>query len=89
MQAGASLDLFGFKLAGSYGYDKVGELKNQFVTAGIGYGFGPVNTSITYGQIIDTNSDFDEANGIGDSAYNVVFSADYRPGAGPGAGRAT
>ena len=50
--------------------------KNQFFTAGIGAALGPVNTSVTYGQIIDTNSDFDEATGIGDSAYNLVFSAD-------------
>ena len=35
-----------------------------------------MNTSITYGQIFNTNSDFDEATGIGDKAYNVVFSAD-------------
>ena len=75
-QAGVSVDLFGFKLAGSYGYNEVGEQKNQFVTAGIGAALGPVNTSITAGKVIDTNSDFEEANGIGDSAYNVVFSAD-------------
>ena len=36
-----------------------------------------MNTSITYGQIFNTNSDFDEATGLGDKAYNVVFSADY------------
>ena len=35
-----------------------------------------MNTSITYGQIFNTNSDFDEATGIGDKAYNLVFSAD-------------
>jgi len=32
---------------------------------------------VTYGQIFDANSDFEEARGIGDSAYNLVFSADY------------
>ena len=77
IQPGISVDLFGFKVAGGYGYNKVGDQKNQFATAGIGYGFGPVNTSITYGQMVDTNSDFDEATGIGDNAYNLVFSADY------------
>jgi hypothetical protein len=35
-----------------------------------------VNTSITYGQLFDTSSEFEEVNGIGDSAYNLVFSAD-------------
>ena len=75
-QAGAVVDLFGFKLAGSYGYNEVGEQKNQFVTAGIGYGFGPVNTSVTYARLIDTNSDYEEATGFGDAAQNLVFSAD-------------
>ena len=28
-------------------------------------------------QIFDANSDFEEATGIGDSAYNLVLSADY------------
>ena len=51
--------------------------RRNFYTAGIGYGFGPLNTSVTYGQIFDTNSDFDEATGLGDAAYNLVFSADY------------
>ena len=32
---------------------------------------------MTYGQIFNTNSDFDGATGIGDKAYNLVFSADY------------
>ncbi len=77
VQGGASVDLYGFKLAGSVATTIVGDTKRDFFTAGIGYGFGPVNTSVTYGQIFNTNSDFDEAVGIGDSAYNLVVSADY------------
>jgi predicted porin len=77
VQPGISVDLFGFKLAGGYGYNKVGDIKNQFFTAGIGAALGPVNTSVTYGQMLDTNSDFDEATGVGDQAYNLVVSADY------------
>ena len=77
VQPGISFDLYGFKLAGSYAYQELGDAKNQFVTAGIGYGYGPLNTSITAGKMIDTNSDYDEAIGIGDEAYNLVFSADY------------
>lgn len=76
VQAGAALDLYGFKLAGSIANDEVGDTTRKFFTAGIGAALGPVNTSITYGQIFDTNSDFDEATGIGDKAYNIVFSAD-------------
>ena len=77
VQGGANIDLFGFKLGGSVGHDEVGETKRDFFTAGIGYGFGPVGTSITYGKIFNTNYDFDEATGFGDEAYNLVFSADY------------
>jgi outer membrane protein OmpU len=77
VQGGAALDLFGFKLAGSVATQSIGDQDQSFFTAGIGYGFGPVNTSITYGQIFDTNADWDEGQGVGDSAYNVVFSADY------------
>jgi hypothetical protein len=75
-QAGASIDLFGFKLAGSVGSDNPGNITRDFYTAGIAVALGPVNTSLTYGQIFNTNSDFDEATGIGDSAYNAVLSAD-------------
>jgi len=76
VQGGANVDLFGFKLGGSVAHDEVGETQRDFFTAGIGYGFGPVHTSITYGQIFNTNADFEEATGIGEDAYNVVFSAD-------------
>ena len=76
IQTGANVDLFGFKLGGSVAHDEVGETQRDFFTAGIGATLGPVNTSITYGQIFNTNSDFDEATGIGDKAYNLVFSAD-------------
>ena len=46
------------------------------MTAGIGYAFGQVNTSITYGYIWDSNNDFSEANGY-DKPRNLVFSAGY------------
>jgi len=73
---GVALDLFGFKLAGSVGTDNVGDTDHQFATAGIGYGIGPVNTSVTAAYIFDSNDDFSERNGY-DKPYNVVFSADY------------
>src|SRR3954454_12998281 len=73
---GVALDLFGFKLAGSVGTDNVGDTDHQFATAGIGYGIGPVNTSVTAAYIFDSNDDFSERNGY-DKPYNIVFSADY------------
>ena len=63
VQTGANIDLWGFKVGGSVGHDEVGETQRDFSTAGIGLALGPVNTSITYGQIFNTNSDFDEASG--------------------------
>ena len=63
VQTGANIDLWGFKLGGSVGHDEVGETQRDFFTAGIGFDFGPVGTSLTYGQIFNTNSDFDEASG--------------------------
>ena len=90
-QAGAasravSRSTVGFKLAGSSARE-VGDAKRTSSTAGIGYGFGPVNTSVNYGAGLRQRTATSPATGIGDAAYNVVFSADYRPGAGPGAGR--
>jgi outer membrane protein OmpU len=73
---GVALDLFGFKLACSVGMDTLGDQDNQFATAGIGYGIGPVNTSITAAYIWHSNDDFSEAEGY-DKPYNIVFSADY------------
>jgi predicted porin len=43
----------------------------------VAYGCGPVNVSVGYGRTFDTNADWDEGQGIGDSAYNLVVSADY------------
>ena len=78
VQGGVAVDLFGFNIAGSIATDNVGDTERNFFTAGVGYDFGDFDTSITYGQIFDANADFEEASGIGDSAYNLVFSADYR-----------
>jgi hypothetical protein len=77
IQGGAMIDLFGFQLAGSIASDHVGDTRRDFFNAGVGYGYGPLSTSITYGRIFSTNDDYEEVAGIGDSAYNLVFSATY------------
>ena len=46
------------------------------MTAGIGYSFGPVNTSLTYAYIWDSNNDFEEQAGY-KKPGNLVLSADY------------
>ena len=56
--------------------------KKEFFNAGIACQFGFLNASITYGRIFNTNADYDELFGIGDQAYNLVFSADYTIAAG-------
>jgi outer membrane protein OmpU len=76
VQAGVNVDLWGFKLGGAVGRDEPGGTSRDFFNAGIGVSLGPVNTSLTYGQIYNTNSDFDEATGLGDEGYNLVLSAD-------------
>jgi hypothetical protein len=72
-QAGAVLDLYGFKLGGSLATERVGELERTFYTAGVGWGReeSPFNVSITYGQVIDSRGT------PYDKPYNLVFSADY------------
>ena len=57
---GAALDIFGLQVAAGVGTDHLGDQDHQFMTAGIGYGYGPVNTSITYAWIWDSNNDFSE-----------------------------
>ncbi|MFO1075418.1 MAG: porin [Geminicoccaceae bacterium] len=76
VQGGATVDLFGFKLGGSIGQDNVGDTRRDFFTAGIAYGIGAVNTSLTYGKIYDANQDFQTVAGV-DKASNLVLSADY------------
>jgi outer membrane protein OmpU len=74
--AGASADLFGFKLGGGYFSEKVGDAEKDFFNVGVGYGFGPVNLSVNWGQVVDSSGGLaTNGNEIGD-AYNLVFSAD-------------
>jgi predicted porin len=70
-QAGASVDLFGLNLAGSYGQQSIGNQDKKLFTAGIGYVFGSLNTSITYGKVLD----IDRSTGL-DKPSNLVVSAD-------------
>ncbi|MEK0081844.1 porin [Benzoatithermus flavus] len=71
-QAGASVDLFGFKVAGSYGDEKVADADRTWITAGAAYGIGPANVSVSFGKVIDDNGFW-----AGRKPYNLVFSADY------------
>ncbi|HMR33569.1 MAG TPA: porin [Geminicoccaceae bacterium] len=73
---GLSTELFGFKLAGSYWTEKLGDAEKTGVTAGIGYGIGPVNTSVTWGKIIDSDNLESDTGVPLDQPQNLVASAD-------------
>lgn len=73
---GADLDLSGFQVAASVGTDHLGDQQHEFMTAGIGYAYGPLSASVTYAWIWRSNDDFSEGNGY-DKPRNLVFSAGY------------
>jgi hypothetical protein len=75
VQAGVNIDIFGFKLGGAVGEDRVGDTRRDFANIGIGAALGPVNASVGYGYIFDANEDFNDVTGI-DKGSNLVFSAD-------------
>ena len=72
VQGGLATTIFGFKVAGSYATEKVGDVDKDFFNVGVGYGYGPVNLSVNYGKVLESS---DEAQF--DKPSNLVFSADY------------
>ena len=74
--AGLQTSLFGFKLAGSYWTEELGDAEKTGVTAGIGYGIGPVNLSVTWAQIIDSDNLVSDSGVPLDEPMNLVASAD-------------
>ena len=73
---GLTFGLFGFNLGGGYFGQKFGEAEKQFFNAGIGYGFGPVNMSVTYGQVVNSDDLFSDTGVPLDKPRNIVVSAD-------------
>ena len=53
-----STEIFGFKVAGSFADEKVGDTDRTFFTAGLGYEIGPVNTSVNWSQVTDSSGRF-------------------------------
>ena len=74
---GADVEVFGFKLAGSYWQDKVGAVKKKGFTAGIGATFGVADVSVTYVQLISSDNVVLNGNML-DKPSNLVFSAHVR-----------
>lgn len=72
---GANIGLWGFKLGAGYWTQKLGDTEKDVAQAGVGAALGPVNLSVTYGVV--TNSDNLVTNGVAvDEPQNLVFSAD-------------
>ena len=72
--AGADVDVFGFKLAGSYWQSRVGEVKKTGITAGVGAELGPASVSLTYAQLIASDNIVVNGNTL-DKPSNLVLSA--------------
>ena len=53
---GANIGLWGFKLGAGYFTEKLGDTEKDVVNAGIGAALGPVNLSVTYGKVIDSDN---------------------------------
>ena len=71
---GATIGLWGFKLGGGYGSENISGNQRDWANAGVGFGYGPMNFSVTYGLITDTNIVVNE-NEV-DKPQNIVVSAD-------------
>ena len=78
---GAVVNLFGFQIGAGYFTQDVGPSvgdgsgDKDFFNVGVAYGFGPLNVSVTYGQILDSNDLVVNGNEL-DEPMNLVFSAD-------------
>ncbi|HMU50664.1 MAG TPA: porin, partial [Geminicoccaceae bacterium] len=72
---GANIGLWGFKLGGGYWTQKLGDQEKDVVQAGVGAGLGPVNLSVTYGKVIDSDNLVTNGVAVGEP-QNLVFSAD-------------
>jgi len=74
---GANVDLFGFKLGGGYGTEKFGNTEKDFFNAGVGAALGPVNASVNYGKVVNSdNLTFGSPAQPVDEPSNLVVSAD-------------
>jgi hypothetical protein len=73
---GLQTSLFGFTLAGSYWTEELGAAEKTGVTAGIAYGYGPANFSVSWAQVIDSDNLTSDTGIDIDEPMNLVVSAD-------------
>lgn len=73
---GANIGLWGFKLGAGYWTQKLGNTEKDVAQLGVGAGLGPVNLSVTYGVVTDSEN-LTSGTGVAvDEPQNLVFSAD-------------
>ena len=72
-QAGAVLEVAGFKIGGSYQEEEAGALEVKSVSAGISRDFGSFLLALTYGQHLDTEELTVNGNEL-DQPYLVILS---------------
>ena len=75
LYGGANLDLFGIRLGAGLGAEAYGDSKRDLFNLGIGAALGPVNVSVNYGQLFDSDNLVVNGANVGE-ASNLVFSAD-------------
>ncbi len=80
IQPGLVLSFGGFSIAGAYGWDETLGARHQFYNVGAATKLGPVALSINWGQVIDTNNEYQQNNPVGlpdgsDKSNAVVLGA--------------
>jgi outer membrane protein OmpU len=75
LQAGAVVEVFGVSFGGSYLTERVGGIDADAMTLGVGGEIGPVDVSLNYGQVLDSDGATLEDIETGES-YEIVLSAD-------------
>ncbi len=72
---GAVVNLFGFRLGGGIFTQNFAGQEKDFFNVGVGAALGPVNLSVTYGQVLDSDDLVVNGNAV-DEPMNLVVSAD-------------
>jgi hypothetical protein len=67
---GFATTVFGFKVAAGAGNENAGGLKRKYANAGVGASYGPVNVSLSYGQV------FDSSGYVADKPWMAILGAD-------------
>jgi predicted porin len=72
---GAVVNLFGFQLGAGYFKENFAGQEKDALSLGVAYGFGPLNVSLTYGWVLDSDDLVVNGNQV-DEPKNIVASAD-------------